>query len=50
MVSEDTHKRTEAYLFMNDYFGMRKEDIHFIVQKNVPALIDSNGNFALVKE
>ena len=49
MTSEDTHKKTLALLEAHDYFGMPREQLHFIRQSNVPALCDNGGRFAQAK-
>jgi len=45
MTSEDTHDKTLALLEEHDYFGMPREQIHFISQANVPALCDNEARF-----
>jgi len=47
MTSEDTHDKTLALLEANDYFGMPREQVHFITQSNVPALDNNHGRFAV---
>ena len=49
MTSEDTHEKTLALLEAHDYFGMPREQLHFIRQSNVPALCDNGGRFAQAK-
>lgn len=46
MTSADTHSKTVSLLKANKYFGMPKDQIHFITQSNVPALKDNDGRFA----
>jgi UDP-sugar pyrophosphorylase len=50
MTSADTHEKTVSLLEANDYFGMPREQLHFITQSNVPAVNDNDGGFALVKD
>ena len=50
MTSEDTHEKTVALLEASDYFGMPKEQVHFISQSNVPAIEDNAAKFALEKK
>jgi len=47
MTSADTHDRTLGLLETNNYFGMPKEQIHFIKQSNVPAIENNDGRFAM---
>jgi len=46
MTSEDTHEKTIALLEARDWFGMGREQVHFISQSNVPAICDNSGRFA----
>jgi len=46
MTSADTHDRTLAQLEANGYYGMPKEQIHFVKQSNVPAIENNDGRFA----
>ena len=43
MTSADTHDRTLAQLEANGYYGMPKEQIHFVKQSNVPAIENNDG-------
>jgi len=49
MTSEDTHEKTLALLEAHDYFGMPRDQLHFISQSNVPALDNNAGRFAPAK-
>jgi len=49
MTSEDTHEKTISLLEAHDWFGMSREQVHFISQSNVPAICDNNGKFAQEK-
>ena len=46
MTSDDTHTQTVKLLEENNYFGMPKDQISFMKQEKVPALIDSKAHFA----
>ena len=48
MTSGDTHDKTLKLLESNNYFGMKRDQITFIKQELVPALIDNNATFSLV--
>lgn len=50
MTSNDTHERTLALLESANYYGMPKEQIHFIKQSNVPAIENNDGRFAQKKD
>ncbi|MBC8206407.1 MAG: UTP--glucose-1-phosphate uridylyltransferase [Kiritimatiellales bacterium] len=47
MVSEDTDSKTRAALETNNYFGLKKEQIHILKQELVPAIADNDGHLAL---
>lgn len=47
MVSEDTDAPTRAALENNNYFGLRKEQVHLLRQELVPAIADNEGRLAL---
>ena len=49
MVSNDTNDRTVEILEINDYFGLQKSHVDLVKQENVPALLDNDGNMALVE-
>lgn len=49
MVSDDTHDRTVQILEENSYFGLNKEHVQLVKQENVPALLDNDGNMALME-
>ena len=46
MTSDDTHDRTVKLLEENNYFGMPKDQISFMKQEKVPAMLDSKAHFA----
>ena len=47
MVSEDTNAKTRASLETNNFFGLKKEQIHILKQELVPAIADNDGHLAL---
>jgi UDP-sugar pyrophosphorylase len=47
MVSEDTDAKTRASLDANNWFGLKKEQIHILKQELVPAIADNDGRLAL---
>jgi UDP-sugar pyrophosphorylase len=47
MTSEDTNAKTMASLEANNYFGLKKEQVHILKQELVPAIADNNGQLAL---
>ena len=47
MVSQDTGPKTLESLKANDYFGLKKEQVHILQQELVPALADNEGALAL---
>ena len=46
MTSNDTHERTLELLEAANYYGVPKDQIHFIKQSNVPAIENNDGRFA----
>jgi UDP-sugar pyrophosphorylase len=50
MTSEDTHARTVELLEANNYFGMNKDKITILNQEKVPAMVDNEAHFGLVKD
>ena len=47
MLSKDTEAATRALLRENNNFGMRADQISFVVQAGVPALSDDKAHFVL---
>ncbi len=47
MVSPDTDAKTLHALESNQYFGLRKEQVHILRQSPVPAISDNNGTLTL---
>ena len=47
MTSGDTNDKTVATLEANQWFGLKKEQIHIVKQELVPAISDSEGRLAL---
>lgn len=47
MVSEDTAAKTRASLEANNWFGLKKEQVHILKQELVPAIADNDGRLAL---
>ena len=47
MTSGDTNEKTVATLEANQWFGLKKEQVHIIKQELVPAISDSEGRLAL---
>ena len=47
MVSEDTDAKTRASLEANDWFGLKREQVHILKQELVPAIADNEGKLAL---
>ena len=47
MVSEDTNAKTRASLEANNFFGLKKEQVHILKQELVPAIADNDGHLAL---
>ena len=46
MTSDDTHDRTVELLEQNNYFGMPKDQVSFMKQEKIPAMINSKAHFA----
>ena len=47
MTSEDTNAKTVASLEANNWFGLKKEQVHILKQELVPAIADNDGHLAL---
>ncbi|HEY5653817.1 MAG TPA: UTP--glucose-1-phosphate uridylyltransferase [Pontiella sp.] len=47
MVSQDTGPKTLETLESNNYFGLKKEQVHVLQQELVPAIADNDGALAL---
>ncbi len=47
MVSQDTGPKTLETLEANNYFGLKKEQVHILKQELVPAIADNEGTLAL---
>ncbi len=47
MVSQDTGPKTLESLEANNYFGLKKEQVHVLQQELVPAIADNDGKLAL---
>jgi len=47
MVSEDTNAKTRAAFENNNWFGLKKEQVHLLKQELVPAIADNDGHLAL---
>ena len=47
MVSQDTRAKTLLALESNDYFGLKKEQVHILKQELIPAISDNDGALAL---
>ena len=50
MTSGDTHDKTVSFLKENSYFGMKEEQISFVKQDKIPAILDNDCNLALKKD
>ncbi len=50
MVSDDTDAKTRASLEANNWFGLKKEQVHILKQELVPAIADNNGRLALAEK
>jgi UDP-sugar pyrophosphorylase len=50
MVSQDTGPKTLKTLEENNYFGLKKEQVHMLKQELVPALSDNDGSLALTEK
>ncbi len=47
MTSDDTNAKTVAALEANNWFGLKKEQVHILKQELVPAIADNDGCLAL---
>ncbi|HSR87736.1 MAG TPA: UTP--glucose-1-phosphate uridylyltransferase, partial [Pontiella sp.] len=47
MVSQDTGPKTVQTLETNNYFGLKKEQVHILQQELVPTIADNDGTLAL---
>ena len=47
MTSDDTNAKTVAALEANNWFGLKKEQVHILKQELVPAIADNDGRLAL---
>ncbi|MGL1933750.1 MAG: UTP--glucose-1-phosphate uridylyltransferase [Fibrobacterales bacterium] len=47
MTSKDTHEQTVASLKRNNYFGLKQEQVHLLMQELVPAIANNDGGLAL---
>ncbi|MEI7851733.1 MAG: UTP--glucose-1-phosphate uridylyltransferase, partial [Kiritimatiellales bacterium] len=47
MTSDDTNAKTVAALETNNWFGLKKEQVHILKQELVPAIADNDGRLAL---
>ncbi len=47
MVSQDTGPKTIQAFEANDYFGLKKDQVHILQQELVPAIADNDGALAL---
>jgi UDP-sugar pyrophosphorylase len=50
MVSDDTDAKTRASLEANNWFGLKKEQVHILKQELVPAIADNDGKLALAEK
>ena len=50
MTSEDTHDKTISFLEENSYFGMKEDQITFLKQDKIPAILDNECHLALEKD
>jgi UDP-sugar pyrophosphorylase len=50
MVSDDTDTKTRASLETNNWFGLKKEQVHILKQELVPAIADNDGRLALAEK
>jgi len=49
MTSHENNKQTEDFFCKNKYFGLKREDIRFLIQKQIPSL-DLNGKLILSRD
>ena len=47
MTSDDTNAKTVTALEANNWFGLKKEQVHILKQELVPAIADNDGSLAL---
>jgi UDP-sugar pyrophosphorylase len=47
MVSQDTGPKTRQTLEANNWFGLKRDQVHILQQELVPAIADNNGALAL---
>lgn len=50
MVSDDTDAKTRASLEANNWYGLKKEQVHILKQELVPAIADNEGRLALAEK
>jgi UDP-sugar pyrophosphorylase len=50
MTSEDTNAKTVVSLEANNWFGLKKEQVHILKQELVPAIADNDGKLALAEK
>ncbi|MEI8205812.1 MAG: UTP--glucose-1-phosphate uridylyltransferase [Kiritimatiellales bacterium] len=50
MVSDDTDAKTRASLEANNWFGLKKGQVHILKQELVPAIADNDGHLALAEK
>ena len=50
MTSDDTYTKTVDLLKANNNYGMDENQIIILKQEKIPAMIDNDGRFALVKD
>ncbi|MFA7369851.1 MAG: UTP--glucose-1-phosphate uridylyltransferase, partial [Kiritimatiellales bacterium] len=50
MTSDDTNAKTVAALEANNWFGLKKEQVHILKQELVPAIADNDGRLALAEK
>ncbi len=50
MVSDDTDAKTRASFEANNWFGLKKEQVHILKQELVPAIADNEGRLALAEK
>ena len=49
MTSGDTHSDTLTLLEKHNNFGMEKDQIIILKQEKVPAIVDNDAHFSLIK-
>jgi UDP-sugar pyrophosphorylase len=50
MTSDDTNTGTIKLLEENNYFGLMKEQVTIVKQQKIPAMLDNDCHFALIKD